>query len=170
MAMTYEPIATQTLSSAAATITFSSIPSTYTDLVLITSLKSSATPTAYSPTLYINGDTDKTHYSYTAMYGDGSSGVSFEWTTSTSTQHGAMAIAVSATNFNIGIINIQNYANTTRYKPIITRSGDPANVTYATVGQRLNTEAITSISLYGADGNKDFTAGSTFTLYGIKAA
>ena len=168
--MTYEPIATQTLGSAAATVTFSSIPSTYTDLVLVTSLKSSATPSAYSPTIYFNGDTDKTHYSYTAMYSDGSSAVSFRWTTSTSTQHGAMAIATSASNFNTGIINIQNYSNSTTYKPILTRSGDTANVSYATTGQWLNTAAITSLSLYGGDGNKDFTASSTFTLYGIKAA
>lgn len=167
---TYTPIATQTLSTAAATVTFSSIPGTYTDLVLITSLKSSATPTAYSPTLYFNSDTTKTNYSFTAMYGDGSNTVAFEWTTSTSTQHGVMATAVSATNFNTGIINIQNYANTTTYKTVLTRTNDPANVVYTTAGLWLNTSAITSLVLYGGDGNKDFTSGSTFTLYGIAAA
>lgn len=167
---TYVPIFMQTLTSAANIVTFSSIPSTYTDLVLVTNLKSSATPTAYSPTIYFNSDTDKTHYSYVAMYGDGSSAVSFRWTTSTATQHGAMAMAVSASNFNTAIINIQNYANSTTYKPVLTRSADTANVTYATNGQWLNTAAITSISLYAADSNKDFTAGSTFSLYGIKAA
>jgi hypothetical protein len=167
---TYTPIATQTLSSAAATVTFSSIPGTYTDLVLITSLKSSATPTAYSPTLYFNSDTIKTNYSFTAMYGDGSSPVAFRWSTSTSTQHGVMATAVSATNFNTGIINIQNYANTTTYKTVLTRTNDPANVVYTTAGLWLNTAAITSLVLYAADGNKDFTSGSTFTLYGIAAA
>ena len=170
---TYEAIATQTLGSAAAIVTFSSIPQTYTDLVLVTSLKSSATPTAYSPTMYFNGDTAKTNYSFTAMYGDGSGAsgdVSFRWTTSTATQHGVMATAVSATNFNTGIINIQNYSNTTTYKTALTRTNDPANVVYATTGLWLSTSAITSLSLYAADGNKDFTIGSTFSLYGIKAA
>jgi len=167
---TYEAIATQTLGSAAAIVTFSSIPQTYTDLVLVTSLKSSATPTAYSPTMYFNGDATKTNYSFTAIYGDGSSAVSFRWTTSTATQHGVMATAVSATNFNAGIINIQNYANTTTYKTVLTRTNDTANVVYATVGLWLNTAAITSFSLYAADGNKDFTIGSTFSLYGIKSA
>lgn len=170
MAVTYEPIATQTLGSAAATVTFSSIPGTYTDLVVVTSLKSSATPTAYSPTMYFNADATKTNYSFTAMYGDGSSAVAFRWTTSTATQHGVMATAVSATNFNTGIINIQNYANTNTYKTVLTRTNDPANVVYVTAGIWLNTSAITSLSLYAADGNKDFTIGSTFTLYGIKAA
>lgn len=167
---TYIPLATQTLGSAAATVTFSSIPGTYTDLVLVTSLKSSATPTAYSPTIYFNSDTTKSNYSFTAMYGDGSSAVSFRWTTSTATQHGAMATAVSATNFNTGIINIQNYANTTTYKTVLTRTNDPANVVYTTAGLWLNTSAITSLVLYAADGNKDFTSGSTFTLYGIQSA
>jgi hypothetical protein len=173
MAITYEPIETKVLGSAAAIVTFNSIPGTYTDLVLITNLKSSATPTAYAPTMYFNSDTSKTNYSFTALYGDGSGvsgAVTFRWTTSTSTQHGVMATAVSASNFNTGIINIQNYANTTTNKTVLTRTSDPANVTYTTVGQWLNTAAITTISLYAADGNKDFTTGSTFTLYGIKAA
>jgi hypothetical protein len=167
---TYIPLATNTLSSAAASITFSSISGAYTDLVLICNLKSSATPTAYSPTLYFNSDTDKTHYAYSALYGDGSSTVSFQWTTSTATQHGVMAMAVSASNFNTAVINIQNYANTTTYKPVLTRSSDPANVTYLTMGQWLDTSAINSLSVYAADGNKNFTSGSTFSLYGIKAA
>ena len=43
MPATYEPIATTTLGSAQATVTFSSIPGTYTDLVLITNSRSDST-------------------------------------------------------------------------------------------------------------------------------
>lgn len=170
MANTYEAIATTTLSSAAGSITFSSIPQTYTDLLLITNVKSSATPTAYGPALYFNSDTDKTHYSFTAMYGDGSTAASFRWTTGTGSQHGASPLSISASNFNVGRIHIQNYTNTTTYKPVLHRSDDVGNVAYITAGQWLDTAAITSLSFYGGDGNKDFTIGSQFSLYGIKAA
>jgi uncharacterized secreted protein with C-terminal beta-propeller domain len=69
------------------------------------------------------------------------------------------------------IINIQNYSNSTTYKTIIARWNNNAG-TYASVGAtaslwRKAPEAITSITVYDDAGN--LNAGSTFTLYGIKA-
>lgn len=167
---TYESIFTQTLSSAVPSITFSSIPSTYTDLVLVWNAKSSATATVYGPTMYFNTDTAKTNYSFTALYGTGSSALSFFWTTSTSAQHGVIAAPMTTSNFNVGIVNINNYSNTTTYKTALSRAGDAGDSTWATIGLWQNTAAINSISLYAPDGTANFTIGSTFSLYGIKAA
>ena len=68
MPTTYEPIATQTLGSAAATITFSSIPATYTDLRLV--LVGTSTISA-NPKINFNSDT-ATNYSQTILSGNGS--------------------------------------------------------------------------------------------------
>jgi hypothetical protein len=63
--------------------------------------------------------------------------------------------------------NIQNYSNSTTYKTTLGRWDDSAAFTLLQSGTWLNTNAITSMSLTVAD---TFVAGSTFTLYGIKAA
>ena len=74
MTATYEKIATTPLGSAAATVTFSSIPATYTDLVLICNPISTATSGAYMNMTY-NSDT-ASNYSYTWMRGNGSTAAS----------------------------------------------------------------------------------------------
>ena len=70
------------------------------------------------------------------------------------------------------IVNIQNYANSTTYKTTLSRVNNAANGTGAIVGLWRNTAAITSFTLnmMKAGVAYDFTTGSTFTLYGIKAA
>ena len=70
---TYDAIATQTLSSAAASVTFSSIAGTYTDLVLVTSIRKSTT--GVSAYLRANNDSG-TNYSTTYLYGSGTSAIS----------------------------------------------------------------------------------------------
>jgi hypothetical protein len=67
---TYEAIATQTLGSAAASVTFSSIPSTYTDLVLVCNFETSSNAIA-GVYIQFNGDTS-TNYSSTNLIGNGS--------------------------------------------------------------------------------------------------
>jgi hypothetical protein len=75
MATTYEPIATNTLSSAVASVTFSSISSAYTDLVLVVNGTSAS---AGDFSLQVgNGSIDTgTNYSMTALYGNGSTATS----------------------------------------------------------------------------------------------
>jgi hypothetical protein len=73
MAPTYEPIATTTLGTAAASITFSSIPATYTDLRLVVVAKAVSASTL---DVRFNNDSG-TNYSKTEISGDGSSAVSF---------------------------------------------------------------------------------------------
>ena len=67
---TYTPIARQTLGSAAASVTFSSIPQGYTDLVLVMNLGAA---TSDYVQIVLNSDTANTLYSGTYLLGNGSS-------------------------------------------------------------------------------------------------
>jgi hypothetical protein len=103
MPATYEPIATYTAPSAQASYTFSSIPSTYTDLVLVANFgKSADTAIKYR----VNGDTGS-NYSVTALYGDGSSAGSFRTSNVTS---GEFSYFASATALATALISFQNYS------------------------------------------------------------
>jgi len=165
MANTYEPIATNTLGSAAASVTFSSISGAYTDLVLIMNAGSSTTNADVD--INVNGDTGA-NYSRTILYGTGSTAGSTRYT-------GASNFSLTyygnpSTTFSwIGIVNFMNYSNTTTYKTFLSKA-DNAD-TYGVnneVGLWRNTAAITSIVI--ANRTYNFSSGSTFTLYGIKAA
>ena len=164
---TYEPIETNTLVSAQSSITFGSggtIPQTYTDLVLVYSAKVSA---AADIGMYFNGVTG-TSYSSTYLSGNGSTAVSARLS-----NRGSIELDYNgypdSTNFNTQICNIMNYSNTTTYKTTISRSSNASTGTDAVVGLYRDTIAITSITL-DPIGAATFSAGSTFTLYGIKAA
>jgi hypothetical protein len=163
MAKTYEPIATTTLGSAAASYTFSSIPSTYTDLVLVAVTKNSVV-TVNGIFIRYNGDT-ASNYSTTFLYGNGTSAVSSRASSQTQAQIGWDG----STDFVPTIINIQNYSNATTYKTALSRSNEPSSRVAAWVSLWRSTAAVTSITLT-AESPANFAIGSTFTLYGIKAA
>ena len=144
---TYEVIESKILLSSAASVTFSSIAADWTDLILITSTAS--------------------NYSYTQLTGTGSSAISVRGTSQTAIRVDDWAAAVTSIE-NAYIIQLQNYSNTTTYKTVLTRTNTAANGVDATVGLWRNTAAITSILYYPGVGS--WITGSTFTLYGIKAA
>ena len=163
MAITYEPIATTTASGSSNSVTFSSISGTFTDLVLVLSANV-LTATDYLR-LRVNSDTGS-NYSYTFLYGTGSSAASSRQSSVTSVVYNAINTGSSP---NIALIQFMNYSNTTTYKTFLTRNTVPANETNAFVALWRSTSAITSIAIDGTDG-RNFTSGSTFTLYGIKSA
>ena len=75
-----------------------------------------------------------------------------------------------STTLELAIIaNIFNYSNTTTFKTILSRSGNAGASTTAAVSLRRDTSAITTIS-FDLTGASTYSVGSTFTLYGIKAA
>ena len=163
---TYEPIATTTISgNSTASFTFSSIPATYTDLVLI------ANWTQYTGTLrelaiQLNGDTG-TNYSITEVYGNGTSALSYR-----RSNYAYLDIAIqtpSVTSLNTNVVNFMNYANTTTYKTVLSRHSAAGAEAEALVGLWRSTAAINSIKLV-FEGAVNFGDGSTFTLYGILAA
>jgi len=166
MPSTYEPIATNTLGSAAATVTFSSIPSTYTDLVLVISARMSGGGGASAIQAQFNSDT-ASNYSFTLMTGDGSSADSSR--ASSQTQMAVGLATDTAGQWSSNIIQVMNYSNTTTNKTVLARAGIAGDRTRAIVNLWRSTSAITSILIIN-NGSVNFVAGSTFTLYGIKNA
>lgn len=163
MPVTYEPISTQTLGSAQASVTFSSIPSTYTDLFLVFQVQN--TGSAQRIDLRFNSDSG-TNYSVTRIYGNGTTASSDRF----SSASGIDVAYVGTSGWCIATHSIMNYSNTTTYKSLVGRWNSEGNSNYATgvAGLWRSISAITTIDLIPNGVN--FASGSKFTLYGIKAA
>lgn len=162
---TYEKIVAYTVPSAAASVTLGSggqgtIPSTYTDLVLIINFTAS---TGTNNLITFNSDSNS-NYSETDMGGDGTTKSSSRSTTQIGIRSGYVD---SSSEQAFTIVNIQNYANTSIFKTNLIRWSSNSYV-YARAGIWRNANAITSITC--STGSGTFSTGSTFTLYGIKAA
>ena len=160
----YEVISTQTLASATATVTFSSIPQTYTDLVLVLLVGASTGGNAMK--LELNGDT-ASNYSTTYLAGNGTSATSAR-TSSNTTMRLFHSFACDTAITNMATINFLNYSNATTYKTVLSRCGCTTG-TEAEVNLWRSTAAITTFNCYWGSGYT-FPVGSIFTLYGVKAA
>jgi hypothetical protein len=159
---TYTPIASQTLGSAASSITFTNIPQNFTDLIFtISYIQNSSTVLTYVRYRF-NSDTGS-NYSITAVQ-DGSPALTFGASNQTSLEVGYQAAAGSS-QF---ISHINNYSNATTNKTVLTRHANAGALTQALVGLWRNTSAINSINILCDAGS--FAAGSTFNLYGIANA
>jgi hypothetical protein len=158
---TYEAIATNTTTAFAASVTFSSIPQTYTDLVLVCEGVASG-GNAY-PYIQFNGDTG-TNYSSTQMFADGSTVTSSRRTNDSKID---FVIWLSTGRNNI-ITNVMNYSNSTTFKTFLAKGDNAGQYTQPTVGLWRNTAAITSLTVHAQYTN--FGVGCIFSLYGIKAA
>jgi len=168
MAKTYEPIATQNGTGSSATITFSSIPSIYTDLILVASF--TVASVSANLNLYVNGVNTGGAYSSTRLEGTGSSAISGR-SDNVNTIGLDSNIGDDTTAPSIQTLHFMNYSNTTTNKTILSRqagywSANPGVA--ARVSLWRNTAAINSITL--TNGAVNFTSASTFTLYGIKGA
>ena len=162
MPKTYEPIATTTLGSASATVTFSSIPGTYTDLILVWTGTLTSGTSVWG--LQYNSDT-AANYSWTSLRGDGSAASSARDTGSTRINCGWIG-----TSQTTELVHIMNYSNATTNKTNISRNNSTAASTYvaANVGLWRSTSAINSVT--ARTDSSTFATGCIFTLYGIKAA
>jgi len=164
MPNTYVALATQTLGATASSVTFSSIPAGYTDLVLVMSYSISVGGS--STFMRFNGDT-ASNYSDTYL-ANATSG------RDTSSANGIRFAGVSsgtgAGAMRSTIASIQNYTNTTTYKTVLSRDAQAADEVAAVVGLWRGTPAaINSIYLWSG-GGASFNTGSTFSLYGIANA
>jgi uncharacterized protein len=160
---TYEPIATQTLTTTTSSLAFTSITGSYTDLVLVISAKNT-TAQNYETFIQFNSDTGS-NYSQTFLQ-------NYAGSTQSGRNSNITEIRPGKTNtlsFDANIININNYSNSTTYKTTISRGNNGDFNTSALVGLWRNTAAITRIDVICESG-ASYTAGSTFTLYGIAAA
>lgn len=165
MPATYEPIATTTLGSATKSITFSSIPATYTDLrvVLVGTIQTAAD--FYEVTF--NGTTSG--YSWTHLSGDGSADASGRITSNTKWVPN-LPLAGSTTIPMLSTVDIFSYAGSTFKTGLMETSADlnGSGRVIRSVGLWQNTAAITSIKLEVQSYN--WNTGTTATLYGIKNA
>jgi len=164
MATTYEPIATTTLGSAAASITFSSIAATYTDLRVVLVCTTSA---ATNIRLRFNNDSS-TLYSITTLYADGITASSdargtldaLSWT---------VGGGSSTTIPQLYAADIFSYAGSTNKTSLLERSEDKSGGSLARiVGLYRSTSAINRLDLLAI--GQTFSIGTTATLYGIKNA
>ena len=158
---TYTLIASNTLGSGVTSLTFSSIPQTYTDLVLVCNGSTAANANNY---LQFNSDT-ASNYSATRMSGDGSAASSARNSAQTQILLDGFGYWTSTYGAN-KVIHITDYANTTTYKSVLTRANSTVG-TDVLAGLWRSTAAINTIKF-----NSDSTlqTGSTFKLYGIEAA
>ena len=157
----FSSIATVTVGSGgASSISFTSIPSTYTHLQLRVSAR---TTSAANCILTFNGDTGS---NYGTLYVEGTgSGVSAGNAAGTSFSGG---VYVADTGVFTGqIIDILDYANTNKYKTLLGLTGTDrnGNSTWITLGGGSwnSASAITSITI-----TNSFAQYSTFALYGVK--
>ena len=169
MAKTYTPIATTTLTSAAANITFSSISQAYTDLRLVVITRQDNNGSNDSLRLRFNSDSG-TNYSRTNLTGDGSSAASTRTANDDEINIVSYIPGTSATGglYAVTTVDIMNYSNTTTYKTCLIRTSNASAGTAATVGMWRSTAAISTIFMRVSGFN--MTAGTTATLYGILKA
>jgi hypothetical protein len=163
---TYTPIYAQTLSSNAASVTFSNIPTAYTDLVLVVSGQVSS---AVSLACQINGNTS-TNYSATELYGDGSSAGSARNSSENQITVSSIVAQIASGSQWVSTLHFQNYSNATTYKTVLARTSAPGTITTETIGLWRSLSPVTSIKFMGYANSSGFTSGTSFTLYGIKAA
>jgi hypothetical protein len=161
MPATYEPIQTYTLSANTSSITFSSIPATYTDLILIANSGQTTADSYYG--IRFNGDSTG-NYSNTQMLGNASTIIS---NANNNTTIGYVHSTNEDSVADTLIISIPNYQNTNVYKTALSRGNSKSYRVVLSLSMWRSKSAITSISL---SGGYNLLSGSTFTLYGIKAA
>jgi hypothetical protein len=157
----YESIATFSGSGSTGICTFSSIPSTYKHLQIRYTILPSAASN-YS-TLRFNGDTTTTNYRYHYLAGDGSN------VSAGSAQNAYSGSYDSTTYAGVGVLDILDYGNTSKYKTTRELDGFDANGSgnvYMMSNLWMSTAAINSITFTLNSGN--YSTGTKIALYGIK--
>jgi hypothetical protein len=160
----YESIATVTASGGESSLNFTSIPGTYKSLEIRGFLLSSS---GGGGSIRFNSDT-ASNYTYHNMGGNGSSVFAYGTT-------GTMSNFIDTsdgTNPSVAILEIIDYASTSKFKTLRTITGYDKNASggslYLFSGLWRSTSAITSIQLGVGNFGATFDAGTTFALYGMK--
>jgi len=161
----YDSIATTTTAGGETSITFSSIPSTYTHL----QIRFSANASTNDNYMRFNGDTG-TNYIWHNLYGDGSSAAAYTpGTGQNKVSAGYGSTNASNTYMGGAVCDILDYTNTSKNTTTRSLSGYDENGSgYVLLhsGLWLNTSAITSITIFPGSGS--IKANSKYALFGIK--
>jgi hypothetical protein len=173
----YESIATVTVGGGgAASVTFSSIPGTYTHLQIRGLARNSRTVFPSSGDLYqFNGDT-AANYSWHSIQGDGGAASTRAAAGATGVVTNSIAAAGATSGiFGVIVFDILDYANTNKYKTTRALSGVDVNGTVGVYGGTVelvsgnwrSTSAITSITI--TTDNPNYVQYTQFALYGVKS-
>lgn len=161
--ITYESIASTTLTSNAASVTFSSIPATFTDLIITANFGMQSS----NGELWIRFNSDtSSNYSWVEGFAN-SGGSSVERAPNQSYARWIYG-NLSGNRHNTGIAHVQNYANTGCFKYMVQRFDSLGRGLGFRISSWRSTSAISTILVYGS--NQDIATGSIISLYGIKAA
>lgn len=162
MAATYTLIASTTVGTATTDVIFSSIPNTYTDLLLKASFRTNGA----SDSILITLNTSTSNFSNTILEGTGTTVVSS--TNSTSGRYSGYSLNTTTNTFANFELYIPSYT-ASQNKPFSISTATEANATAAyfdaIAGLWSNTNAITEVKLSMA---ANFAINSSFFLYGIK--
>lgn len=169
MPITYQVIASNTLATSVASVTFSSIPDTYTDLLIKMSCRTTGAG-SFAAAWLVTFNSTSSGYSNTWMRGNGATSVSQRYSNTTSLNGGwENASGATASTFDSSEILIPGYV-ASRNKPILISNITETNATTAYIignsGLWRDTTAISSIQISPSAGSWD--TGSSFFLYGIK--
>ena len=155
---TYIPIATVSLASATATVTFSSLPDSYRDLILI--IEGTLTSGEGELTAIVNGDSGA-NYSRVWMGGDGNSAFSGSAASETVLKFGYFG-----NGRHSSVTHFMDYSATDKHKTVLNRSNTPTASVFGWASRWANTAAITSLAIdTGSAGS--FAIGTTLSIYGV---
>lgn len=154
---TYTALATLTASGGETSVTFSSIPATYRDLVLVWN---GTAGTSQTVRVRFNSDSGS-NYSYVYANGDGSSATSLSGTSTSILQNYLFS------NPTVCILQIMDYSATDKHKTVISRWNTAQNGLQMNAERWANTAAITTVECSLAASS--INSGTTFSLYGIEA-
>ena len=160
MASALVALATTTLASSSATVTFSSLPTSgYRDLRIVVSCQAMSGNGVMAT--QFNADTGA-NYSYVGMYAEASPGSESATTTFIKTS------VSNVTSNEMFTIDVMDYSATDKQKTALLRPGNAATNLAAYAGRWANTAAVTSIKLYHT-GTNQFGIGTTVSLFGVTA-
>ena len=152
---TYTPLANVTLASAASSVTFSSIPATYRDLILV--VNGNTTDNQFTG-FQFNTDSGS-NYSFVRMFSGPSS-------SSDTRTYGLLTSGNPSLTLN-AIAQIMDYSATDKHKTVLVRSNIPADNVAAHAVRWANTSAITSLAVEAI--STTWAVGTTINLYGVIA-
>jgi hypothetical protein len=155
------PIAWQSLSSTAATVTFNSIPGTYRDLVLV--IEGWVTSRT-SQILVLNSDTTYTNYYFVYAQGSGTSAISGSGNSYSTNE----VFENSSTNRAVMRLQLMDYSATDKHKSVLIRADNAnPNGTEMRAMRWANTAAVTSLTMTTT--STTWGANTSFALYGVSA-
>lgn len=158
---TYDLIASNVLGSSAASVTFSSIPATYRDLIIV--INATAAVDFAIPAIRLNSDTGS-NYSTVLMAGESGGPISQSLTSTRYFPNYRASTGAGTTRPLITLVHIMDYSATDKHKTFLSR-GNTSEGVEAGAGRWANTAAVNTVQVLTADQN--FATGSSFYLYGI---